>query len=190
MYFCKILIDNMYPIIKKKQNYEHKKIYIMKTSKLKLIAMCILLLGQVGVYAQESVNASGGDASGSGGSASYSVGQVVYTTNTGTNGSVAQGVQQPYEISVVTQVEEATNIQLSMLGYPNPTTETVVLNIGTMSTENMHLSMFDVNGKLLHFQEVINSETIIDMKSYSRGVYFLKVNFQNREVKTFKIIKH
>ena len=156
------------------------------------ILCSLLITGMIssGLQAQESVNATGGDASGSGGSASYSVGQVVYTTNTGTNGSVAQGVQQPYEISVVTQVEEATNIQLSMLGYPNPTTETVVLNIGTMSTENMHLSMFDVNGKLLHFQEVINSETIIDMKSYSRGVYFLKVNFQNREVKTFKIIKH
>jgi len=156
------------------------------------ILCSLLITGMIssGLQAQESVNATGGDASGSGGSASYSVGQVVYTTNTGTNGSVAQGVQQPYEISVVTQVEEAAEIQLSMLVYPNPTTETVVLNIGTMSTENMHLSMFDVNGKLLHFQEVINSETIIDMKSYSRGVYFLKVNFQNREVKTFKIIKH
>ena len=156
------------------------------------ILCSLVITGMIssGLQAQTSVNATGGDASGSGGSASYSVGQVVYTTNTGTNGSVAQGVQQPYEISVVTQVEEAAEIQLSMLVYPNPTTETVVLNIGTMSTENMHLSMFDVNGKLLHFQEVINSETIIDMKSYARGVYFLKVSFQNRELKSFKIIKN
>jgi hypothetical protein len=163
-----------------------------KSRKLKVLVATLLsfTFSLSTAFAQESVNATGGNASGSGGSMSYSVGQVVYSTNTGSNGSVAQGVQQPYEISVVTQVEEATNIQLSMLVYPNPTTESVVLNIGTMSTENIHLSMFDVNGKLLHFQEVISSETIIDMKSYSRGVYFLKVNFQNRELKSFKIVKN
>jgi hypothetical protein len=43
---------------------------------------------------------AGGEATGSGGSVSYSVGQVVYTTNTGINGSVAQGVQQPYEFQM------------------------------------------------------------------------------------------
>ena len=49
--------------------------------------------------AQESINATGGDASGSAGSASYSVGQVAYQTLAGTNGSIAEGVQQAYKIS-------------------------------------------------------------------------------------------
>ena len=40
------------------------------------------------------LSASGGDATGSGGSVAYSVGQIVYTTSTGTTGSVAQGVEQ------------------------------------------------------------------------------------------------
>ena len=44
--------------------------------------------------AQDAIPATGGDATGSGGSASYTVGQIGYTTNTGTNGSVAEGVQQ------------------------------------------------------------------------------------------------
>jgi len=52
----------------------------------------------IGLQAQETIPASGGKASGSGGTASYSFGQVVYTTYTGTNGLVAQGVQQPFEI--------------------------------------------------------------------------------------------
>ncbi len=73
----------------------------MKYKNLKLSAILLLGLGLTGLQAQTSVNATGGNASGSGGSASYSVGQVVYTTHTGTNGSVAQGVQQPFEISVV-----------------------------------------------------------------------------------------
>ena len=82
----------------------------MRHKKLKLSAVLLLGLGLTGLQAQESVNATGGNASGSGGSASYSVGQVVYTNNTGTSGSVAQGVQQPFEISVVTGIEEAKGI--------------------------------------------------------------------------------
>ncbi|MFT6166260.1 MAG: hypothetical protein ACJASF_000946 [Vicingaceae bacterium] len=40
-------------------------------------------------FCQESTIAAGGDATGAGGSSSYTAGQVVYTTATGTNGSVA-----------------------------------------------------------------------------------------------------
>jgi len=71
----------------------------MKHKRLKLCALLLFGLGLTGLQAQESVNAAGGNASGSGGTVSYTVGQVVYTTKTGTNGSVAEGVQQAYEIS-------------------------------------------------------------------------------------------
>ena len=64
-----------------------------------ITSVAFLLLGLGGLQAQQSPTATGGEATGTGGTASYSVGQVVYTTNTGTNGSMAQGVQQPYEIS-------------------------------------------------------------------------------------------
>ncbi len=74
----------------------------MRHKKLKLSAILLLGLGLTGLQAQTSVNATGGNASGSGGSASYSAGQVVYTTHTGANGSVAEGVQQPFETLQIT----------------------------------------------------------------------------------------
>ncbi len=95
----------------------------MRHKRLKLSAVLLLGLGLTGLQAQTSVNATGTNASGSGGTVSYSVGQVVYTTNTGASGSVAQGVQQPFEISIVTGIEEAKGINLSVSAYPNPTTE-------------------------------------------------------------------
>jgi len=76
------------------------------------------------VQAQTShqvLSASGGDASGSGGTVAYSVGQIVYSTSTGTTGSVAQGVEQAYEISSVGIKETALNISLSV--FPNPTSD-------------------------------------------------------------------
>ena len=78
----------------------------MRNTKLKLSTVLLLCFGMFGLQAQQVVTTSGGNASGSGGSVSYTVGQIVYTTNTDSNGSVAQGVQQPYEISVVTALKK------------------------------------------------------------------------------------
>ena len=122
------------------------------SNKLKVFGVVVLLsftFSLSTVQAQTSVNASGGNALGSGGSVSYSVGQVVYTTNTGTNGSVAQGVQQPYEISVVTAIEEAKGINLSVSAYPNPTTDYLTLEVADFNLLPLTFHLFDMNGKLL-----------------------------------------
>lgn len=65
----------------------------MRNKKLKSGAVLLLWFGMFGLQAQQVVTTSGGNASGSGGSVSYTIGQIVYTTNTNSNGSVAKGVQ-------------------------------------------------------------------------------------------------
>ena len=100
----------------------------MQFKKQTLSAIFLLAIGLTGLKAQQATTTSGGNASGSGGSASYSVGQVVYTTNTGAGGSVSQGVQQPYEISIVSGIEEQ-GITLTCTAYPNPTTDYLTLKI-------------------------------------------------------------
>ena len=162
----------------------------MKHKRLKLSAVLLLGLGLTGLQAQESVNATGGDALGSGGSASYSVGQVVYTTNTGTNGSVAQGVQQAFEISVVTGIEEAKGINLSVSAYPNPTTDYLTLEVKDVELLNLHFQMYDMNGKLLQNEKITGNQTSIVMSNLVPATYFVKVIQGNKEVKTFKIIKN
>jgi hypothetical protein len=70
--------------------------------KVKSIATAMVLLTCTFYFStaigQESIKTTVSNATGSEGSASYSIGQVVYQTHTGTNGSVAEGIQQPYEI--------------------------------------------------------------------------------------------
>jgi hypothetical protein len=60
----------------------------MRNKKIQLIAVFIFGIGCSGLLAQSNFNASGGNASGSGGTVSYSVGQIIYTTNSNSNGSV------------------------------------------------------------------------------------------------------
>ena len=160
----------------------------MQHKKLKLSAVLLLGLGLTGLQAQETIPATGGNASGSGGTASYSVGQVVYTTNTGANGSVAQGVQQPFEISVVTGIEQ-TAINLAISAYPNPTTDFLLLKVESEKLKDLSYQLYDLNGRLLESKKVTGNETSIAMSNLVPATYFVKVTEGNKEVKTFKIIK-
>ena len=154
-----------------------------------LVLIPLFSIGLTRLQAQQTIPATGGNASGSGGSASYTVGQITYTTNTGTNGSVAQGVQQPYEISVVNGIAEAKDIVLQCSAYPNPVTDIIKLNIGNLSTSNMNYQLFDNNGKLLESKKIANTETSINMHNLATATYFIRINDKDNAIKTFKIIK-
>ena len=157
---------------------------------MKYLAVLLLFFGLTGLQAQEAIPASGGSASGSGGSVSYSVGQLVYTTSTGSNGSVAQGVQQPYEISVITGIEEASGINLICSVYPNPTSDFLTLKVESFGKENLMYQLYDLNGKLLENKNVTGDKNPLAMSGFGPGTYFLKVTCNNKEVKTFKIVKN
>ena len=157
---------------------------------LKPIKIGVLLLGLgLTAQAQQATSATGGDASGSGGTVAYSVGQLVYTTNTGTTGSVEQGVQQPYGIPIVTGINNHS-ISLELTAYPNPTANNLTLKVGNgeLSTLNFHL--FDISGRLIESRKIISSSEIITMENLPAATYFLKVTDYRNEIKTFKIIKN
>ncbi|HOK27139.1 MAG TPA: fibrobacter succinogenes major paralogous domain-containing protein [Bacteroidales bacterium] len=109
--------------------------------------------------AQITVTSAGGNASGSGGSVSYTTGQIVYTTVSSVNNSVAQGVQQPWEISVVTEIEKAKDISLELSLYPNPSSEFIKLKTGGYDVKNLRFEILDVNGIKLLTGKIYNSET-------------------------------
>jgi hypothetical protein len=162
----------------------------MRHLQLKFGAILFFALGLTGIQAQEVITTSGGNASVSDqGSVSWSVGQVVYTTYTGTTGSVAQGVQQSFEISVVSGIEEARDIDLFFSAYPNPATDYLILRTDNFEVSNLSYQLYDNNGKLLEREILSGNETIIDMSNFVPATYFLKVTGNNKEVKTFKIIK-
>jgi hypothetical protein len=138
---------------------------------------------------QESANVSGGDATGSGGTVAYSIGQLVYTTNNGGNGSVAQGVQNAFEIFTVGIKETELNISLTAL--PNPTTENLTLQISDYNNEKLSYQLFDMQGKQLSNGQITAQQTQINMNSLPTATYFINVvNRENKKVQSFKTIKN
>ncbi len=155
--------------------------------------LCLLFLSGFSITtlkAQSTIPASGGNATGTGGSVSYSIGQFVYTTNTGTNGTVSQGVQQPYEISVATATRNTEKIILECQVFPNPTRGKVNLVVRTKDFENLRFQLYDMNGICIQDKRIDSEENEILMESLSSSTYFLKVLSGNKEIKTFKIIKN
>ena len=161
----------------------------MKLNKKRLSAFLIVGIGLTGLKAQQSISASGKDASGSGGSVNYTVGQVDYISATSSGGQIFQGVQQPYEIFAV-GINELSNISLTYKVYPNPTVEFLDLDIADGSTEHLSLSITDINGKVLLQNDIIENKTKISMQSFTTGTYFLQITDKNKKLKTFKIIKN
>jgi len=157
--------------------------------KTKLIIIFSLIFALTGIKAQQGFTAAGGGASGGGGTAAYSVGQIVYTSNTGAGGSVAQGVQQPYEISIVLGVEDH-QISLNMKVYPNPTSDFLILNVGNFELSTLNFELYDISGKLLERKKITSITETISLVNLPSSTYFLKVTSNNEEIKTFKVIKN
>jgi hypothetical protein len=162
----------------------------MSFQKIEFSLLFSILLSVGVIQAQEATPATGGKASGAGGTVSYTVGQVGYVTNNGLTGSVAAGVQQPYEISVIASAVIKGLIDLSYSVYPNPATDLVNLKIDNYEIMDLNYQLFDLTGKLLQTKKIESSETAISLKTLSQATYFLKITKNNNPVKSFKIIKN
>ncbi len=139
----------------------------------------------------QSANVSaGGNASSGSGSVSFSVGQVVCSVYSTTLGTIITGVQQPYEISVVTSSKGAEDIMLEGIIYPNPVSDLLTLKIPEFDYKTMSFKIFNINGDLLKESKIIDGTTYISMSEFKSGTYFLRIVYNNMEIKTFKIIKN
>lgn len=158
----------------------------MRYQNLKLSALFFLF--SLGLNAQEVVSAAAGNSSGSGGTFSYILGQSFFATYTGITGSIAEGVQQPYEISVQMGVDQTT-ISLSASIYPNPTSDFLVLKVDNPDLSNLYFDLYNFNGKTIRSQKIDSNETWIDMRNLLSTSYFIRISTGTKEIKIFKIIK-
>lgn len=130
----------------------------MKFKRLNIGIVFLICVRLTSLQAQETTTTAGGQATGAGGNESYTIDQIVYSTYSAeTNGSVSEGVQHPFDISVVTGVAE-TEISLNIFVYPNPTTNFLVLKIADYDKANMTYQLCDMNGKLLESEKIMGNQ--------------------------------
>ena len=162
----------------------------MKNAKIIILFLTIYLFNYTYLDAQNVITSSGGNAKSNNGSVSYTIGQIFYSTYSGANGSLAQGVQQPYEISVTTSASEQFVLKLNCTLYPNPASDNVILKLENYCDNKLEYELYSSSAILIKKDKIMNSETNIDMNSLSPSVYLLNVIENDILVASFKIIKN
>ena len=144
------------------------------------------------VFAQSVIVPVGGDAQGNGGSVSYTVGQIAVQTVANSDGSVsvAEGVQQPYEIMTV-GVDDYPQIALDAVVYPNPTENLAQLRLNgfEVPADGLRAILYDGNGKQLQSVVVTEDLTSFQIGQYATGTYYLELRDGKRVLKTFKVVR-
>lgn len=120
--------------------------------------MSVAILASFSTNAQEATTASGGNATGSGGTVAYSVGQTFIQTPTGSSGSLSEGVQQVYEIGLVTALDEEEVETFVLTVFPNPTADHINLQLADTPRNKMIFQLYDIKGQLLEQQSITEAQ--------------------------------
>ncbi|PQJ79567.1 T9SS type A sorting domain-containing protein [Polaribacter porphyrae] len=153
----------------------------------KQLVFIFFLISALGTFSQKATLSSGEEATGNG-SVSYSVGQVFYTTNSSSNGSSLEGIQQSVELFVLSN-SDFKDLVLKAVVYPNPIQNSINLILENTSLKQLKYHLYDIKGIAIKKGSINLKKTTIDISKYSTGIYLLKVIGKDKPLKTFKILK-
>ena len=88
---------------------------------------------------------------------------------------------EPNPLSNTTFTENSFSI------FPNPNNGTFKISFSNLVSENNTLELYDLIGHKIMSQKLNNTETVIETKNLSKGVYFAKITSENNSI-TKKII--
>lgn len=159
----------------------------MKTkSQLLLFLISHLFFGNL--FAQRNTVSTGGDASGSGGTVSYSVGQIDYSSTSGSSGTIHQGVQQPLEFFNLSIKENS--FDFAVLIYPNPVVAELHVDLAGISLDFLSFNLTDASGKMIENQAILHEKFTLNMTELSRANYFLNFIKNGKVVGSYQLIKN
>ena len=153
------------------------------------VLCCLAAVGMPAALGQQAIVPAGGEASGPDGTSSYSVGQLVVATNEGPEALMAEGVQQPFEISTSTGDHRA-GISLAATAFPNPTSAALTLQFDELPSAPLHYRLLTIAGEQLMQQPIATQQETIALERFASGTYLLEIQDRTTTIKSFKIIKH
>ncbi|MBN2775192.1 MAG: T9SS type A sorting domain-containing protein [Prolixibacteraceae bacterium] len=118
---------------------------------------------------------------------SWTLGEPIIETIGAGDYILTQGFHQ--SILTVTAIENIPELQVEIKAYPNPVTTKVNLSVNSDNFQDWTYSLYNAEGKLLVSKNINTGITEIPMQMYVASNYILQVKQNNRELKSFKIVK-
>lgn len=149
--------------------------------------LSFLFLNGLSSFGQRNTVSAGGDAEGANGSVSYSVGQAFYISAEGENGNINPGLQQPFEVGVITGIEH-TDIRAVV--FPNPTAGQIQLQFDSDSYTHYKAELMDGAGRLISAKDELKPNNNFSFEMAPNGIYTLTVYRDEKLIKSFRIVKN
>jgi hypothetical protein len=105
----------------------------------------------------------------------YLVGPTYYGNKTAVKVTSITETVTTYNPSTSTE-EQITLEKISV--YPNPSNDVLMVQVNSLLTEDLEISLVDINGKLIVKKAIFKGSTIayFDVSTLYKGIYFLKTN--------------
>jgi hypothetical protein len=89
-----------------------------------------------------------------------------------------------YEAHFVSFANSITETNIKPINiYPNPATYNLTINLSQLKNlQNTSVSIYDIQGKLLLQQNIQQVQTEIDIATFAKGIYIIKVNNENESM--------
>ena len=95
-----------------------------------------------------------------------------------------------YQESVLAVSEETNSNKIKF--YPNPVNNTLNINLGNISNQEVALQIVDISGRTIYNNQhfIKDNKLSYDTSVLNSGMYFLKLTFNNGTTNSFKFIKN
>jgi hypothetical protein len=159
----------------------------MKKQLLTLAAFALLGTLKAQSVMPQVVSSSGGSGQNAQGSLDWTIGETVTTTVTDGTSTLTQGFQQPTLLIATAQKEN--NLTGSLLVYPNPTADFVMVKFDANKEQQVSFKIFDVAGKLVHEGIATTANPKIPFQGLASGQYSVSLISANLKSQNISIIK-
>lgn len=148
----------------------------------------ILLLCALHVQGQQQVISSAGNFhSAASGSISWTLGELAIETLTTAGNILTQGFQQSR--LTVTGIGDIPTLDYEIVVYPNPASDHLIIRTDKEQHENLYYHLYDLSGKIVLQDKILESETTITVNHLKSAVYLLRIIDGTRQVRAFKVVK-
>jgi hypothetical protein len=148
----------------------------------------ILLICALHVQGQQQVVSSAGNFySNTSGSISWTLGEIAIETLTTANNILTQGFQQSR--LTVTGIDDLPVLDFEIVVFPNPASDHLIIRTDKEQHKNLHYQLYDLSGKIILQNKILETETKIPVNHLKPAVYLLRIIEGNRQMRAFKVVK-
>lgn len=80
------------------------------------------------------------------------------------------------DILTTSDLTDASNTKFDVIVYPNPANNSINIMLNQKTISSYDIDVFDINGKLLYQSQNQYGNVEIDISTFPKGMYIIKVN--------------